>query len=235
MKGIALRARLAEDRAYRRKKLSSAPACVLAALIAVFIVPALASAQSSYLHNLTFEFGGGVTPTVGQTRIDLTTGWNAVAGVGYNLDQELGVRLEFMYNGLGVSSAALRQVNVPAGNAHIWSLTVDPVLRFVNVGPFHTYAIIGGGYYRRTVQFTQPTTAVVNVFNPWWGYFGPVVVPANQVLGTVTKGAGGANAGLGMSVKVGRGTSLYVEARYHYIWTASRATQILPVTFGIRW
>jgi hypothetical protein len=128
-----------------------------------------------------------------------------------------------------------RQVNEPAGNAHIWALKLDPVLRFLNIGPAHVYAIVGGGYYRRTVQFTRATTTVVDIFDPWWGYFGPAVVPENQVLGTVTKGAGGANGGLGASFNVSGHTQHYVEARYHYVWTENRATQILPITFGVRW
>jgi hypothetical protein len=218
----------------RRRLFLSAGGYSVVLAATVLSMAALAFPQNS-LQKFNFELGGGVTPTVGQTSIDLTTGWNAVAGVGYNFDKPLGVRLEFMYNGLGVSNAALRQLNEPAGNAHMWSLTLDPVWRFLNVGPLHVYAIVGGGYYRRTVQFTQPTVAVVDVFNPWWGYFGPAIVPANQVLGTVTKGAGGANGGFGASVNVGGHAQLYVETRYHYVWTANRATQILPITFGIRW
>lgn len=207
----------------------------VAVMATALLLPSLGMSQSTWLNKFNFELGGGVTPTVGQTRADLSNGWNALAGIGYNFDQPLGVRLEFMYDGLGVTNAALRRVDEPAGNAHMWSLTLDPVLRFINVGPFHAYAIVGGGYYRRTVQFTQPTTATVFVFDPWWGYFGPAVVPANQVLGTVTKGAGGANGGLGLSVRVGHHTSMFVEARYHYVWTSNRATQILPITFGVRW
>lgn len=96
----------------------------------------------------------------------------------------------------------------------MWPLTVDPVLRFINIGPVHTYGIIGAGYYRRTVQFTRPTTAVVTVFNSVVGYFGPAICtcPANQVLGTITKGADGANAGLGASIKVAPHASLYIRS-----------------------
>jgi hypothetical protein len=205
-------------------------------LTVLFCAAVWAMPQNSLFQKMTFEVGGGVTPTLGQTSIDLTTGWNAMGGIGYRFDRPLELRLEFMYDGLGVSQTALRRVDEPAGNAHIWSLTLDPVLHLGSVGPFRPYVIFGGGYYQRTVQFTQPTTAVVDIFDPWWGYFGPTLVPANQVLGTVTKGAGGANAGLGLSVKLGQGnTRLFVEARYHYIWTERRATEILPVTFGLRW
>lgn len=201
---------------------------------AVLFAATMGFAQNGIYH-LNFELGGGVTPTEGQTSHDLTTGWNGLAGVSYRFDEPFAVRLELMYNGLGISQSALNRIDVPDGNAHIWSLTLDPVVHLGQVGPFSPYVIFGGGFYRRTVQFTKSTTTVVTVYDPWWGYIGPAVVPTNQVLGTVTRNAGGTNVGAGLSVKVGRGAHLFVEARYHYVWTERRATEMLPITFGVRW
>ncbi|MCU1292783.1 MAG: hypothetical protein JWP08_1633 [Bryobacterales bacterium] len=39
---------------------------------------------------------------------------------------------------------------------------------------------------RRTVTFTQPVLASTFVFDPWWGYYGPALVPASQNVGSVS-------------------------------------------------
>jgi hypothetical protein len=195
------------------------------------------SASDSPEHKWNFNVGGGVTPTVGDISSRLNTGGHFTVGGGYNFTRSLGVTLEYMYTGLGVDRSVLRSLDVPDGSAHIHSITLNPVWRFKTSGRFGGYAIVGGGYYRRTVEFTQPTTAIVTIFDPWWGYLGPAVVPANQVLGSVTSNAGGVNAGLGMTIDLGHsGAKFYSEVRYHYAAThRARNTQILPVTFGIRW
>jgi hypothetical protein len=77
---------------------------------------------------------------------------------------------------------------------------------------------------------------VINVFDPWWGYVGPVVVPAQQILGSTTKDAWGANAGGGISVPLGdSGAAVFAEVRYHFANTKPSSTAIVPVGFGIRW
>ena len=87
----------------------------------------------------------------------------------------------------------------------------------------------------RTIQFTRPTTAAVNFFDPWFG-FGTAFVPADQVIGSFTRHAAGWNAGGGLTFGIGRtGAKIYTEARYHWAGTTGRPIQIVPVTFGVRW
>jgi hypothetical protein len=195
------------------------------------------TASDSPEHRWNFNVGGGVTPTVGDISSRLNTGGHFTVGGGYNFTNSLGVALEYMYTGFGVDRSVLRALDVPDGDAHMHSVTLNPIWHFKTVGRFGGYAIGGGGFYRRTVEFTQPTTAIVTVFDPWWGYLGPAIVSANQVLGSVTSNAGGINAGLGITIDLGHGgTKFYGEIRYHYAAThRARNTQILPVTFGIRW
>src|ERR1700680_2271610 len=59
----------------------------------------------------------------------------------------------------------------------------------------NAYVLLGGGYFRRIVQFTQLTLAQTVVFDPWWGYFGPALISANQVLGTFTSNSGAFDVG----------------------------------------
>jgi len=208
-----------------------------------FILPVLALAvisiaSSGYAqtdHKFNFNVGAGVTPLVGDIRHRLNTGWNISVGGGYNFAPTFGITAEYSYFGLGVDPSVLHALSVPDGNAHVHAVTLNPVWRFKNGERFGAYATVGAGYYRRTVEFTQPTTAIVDVFDPWWGYVGPVIIPTNQVLGSVTSNAGGVNGGLGATVGIKGGVKFYTEIRYHYANTHRSRTQLLPITFGVRW
>jgi hypothetical protein len=203
-------------------------------LSSTLMIPALAQENTQW-HHYNFNFGGGVTPMVGADASRLNTGWNFVAGGGYNFTRSLGIVGEYMVNQSGVSNRVLQQLNVPGGSGNIWSLTANPTLRINPNGRFGGYLIGGGGLYTRTVEFTRPTTAAVDFFDPWFG-FGTAFVPANQVIGSVTRRAAGWNAGGGLTFGLGNmGAKLYTEARYHWADTAGRPIQIIPVTIGLRW
>jgi hypothetical protein len=205
-------------------------------IICVLLLSITLSAQeNTEWHHYNFNVGGGVTPMVGADSSRLNTGWNFVAGGGYNFTRSLGIVGEYMVNQMGVSDTTLRNLNVPGGSATIWSLTANPTVRFNPNGKFGGYLIAGGGLYSRTVQFTRPTTAAVNFFDPFFG-FGTAFVPADQVIGSFTRRAGGWNAGGGLTFGLGHaGAKLYTEARYHWADTEGRPIQIVPVTIGLRW
>jgi hypothetical protein len=60
-------------------------------------------------------------------------------------------------------------------------------------------------------------------------------VPANQVLGSVSDNAFGANGGGGLLFALGdSGVSAFVEVRYHYARTSPTSTTVVPVSFGLR-
>ena len=158
-----------------------------------------------------------------------------MAGGGYNFTRAFGVVGEYMVNQMGVSNGVLQQLSVPGGSGTIWSLTANPTIRFNPSGRLGGYLIGGGGLYTRTIQFTRPTTAAVNFFDPWFG-FGTAFVPADQVIGSFTRHAPGWNAGGGLTFGIGRtGAKIYTEARYHWAGTTGRPIQIVPVNFGVRW
>jgi hypothetical protein len=96
--------------------------------------------------------------------------------------------------------------------------------------------LVGGGWLRRTVEFTQPTLAQTFVFDPWWGYFGPALVQVNQVLGSVTSDAGVFNVGAGINVPLPLPKlHIFIESRYIHGFTESTNTTIVPITVGLRW
>ena len=210
----------------------------LATLFSLFCLLAfgsLAIAQDGPDHRWNFNIGAGPTVPVGSIHSRLNTGWNFSAGGGINLSNALGIIAEFHHDNLGVSDRALRDLNVPNGSARIYSLTINPTLRFGYDQKIGGYIIGGGGWYRRTVEFTQPTTAVVPVFDPWFGFLGQAVIPADQVIGSRTIDTGGANIGAGVTYGLPRGAKFYAEVRYHWMNAGRHDTTMLPITFGLRW
>ena len=95
---------------------------------------------------------GGPIPD--EDRLDL--GFNLNAGAGINFTPQFGIIGEFGFNNLGLSDIALAAANVPGGSTRVYSLTANPIFRFNPRGRFDVYAIGGGGWYRRTVEFTEP-------------------------------------------------------------------------------
>jgi hypothetical protein len=195
-----------------------------------------ARAQTNNFGRWNFDFGGGVTPVLGTANSKLNTGWNITGGGGYNFNDNFGIVAQVMYDGLGVNNSVIQEFQVPGANSHIWGFTLNPEVRFRTSHRLGAYVIGGGGYYRRVINFTQPTTEVVNIFDPFFGYFYPTEVAANQTIGTITKVGWGGNIGGGLTYKLGGGPArFFAEVRYHYIATQPRSIQILPITVGIRW
>jgi hypothetical protein len=187
-------------------------------------------------NHFTVNVGGGLTTITGREAGKLDHGGNLQVGAGYYFNRFFGITGNFMFNQLGITGSELLRLNVPDGNGRVYSFTVDPTLRLPLGQNWSAYLLAGGGYLRRTVEFTQPTLAQTFVFDPWWGYFGPALVPVNQILGSVTSNAGAFNVGGGINIPlpVPR-LHLFVESRYIHGFTDKSNTMIVPITVGIRW
>jgi len=192
-------------------------------------------AQSEY-HHFTANVGGGFSTATGNLSNHLDNGGNLEVGAGFNLNKYLGVLGTFSFQGLGVTRSALDTLNEPDGNARVYTLTVDPKITFPLGSRASFYVLGGGGWLRRTVQFTKPVLAPTYIFDPWWGYVGPIFVPANQVLGSVSQNAGVWDVGGGVNIPLPRtGWKLYVQARFYDGMTADTHTTVVPITVGLRW
>jgi hypothetical protein len=208
------------------------PVCYLAALL--LTVPAVFGQDE--FHRLTLSAGAGLTMITGTDAGKLDHGGNVQLNGGYFFDSHFGITGNFMFSGLGITRAALNNLNVPDGHARVYSITVDPTLRIPLRRGFNAYLLAGGGYLRRTVEFTQPTLVQTVIFDPWWGYFGPALIPANQILGTVINNSGALDVGGGLNIPLpGSGIKAFAEVRYFDGFTSRSSTSIVPITFGVRW
>ena len=93
------------------------------------------------------------------------------------------------------------------------------------------YFIGGGGLYHWRQEFTAPTIAVFNGFDPFFGFF-QEAVPANQILTSYSVNKPGVNGGVGVSFGTRWHAKFYAEARYHRIIFGDNHADMLPVTFG---
>jgi Outer membrane protein beta-barrel domain len=202
--------------------------------LSVFFGTAHSTYAQDEFHHLTFNAGGGYTAVTGGISDRLDHGGHFQAGVGYNLNRYLGIVGTFTFHQLGLTGSALNTIGVPDGNSRVYSITADPKFTIpLGIGQF--YVLAGGGWMRRTVEFTQPTVAQTIIFDPWWGYFGPALIPANQVLGSTSMNAGVWDVGGGFNIPLPRTRmKLYVEARYMNGITSTH-TELVPLTVGLRW
>src|SRR5215469_1137683 len=130
----------------------------------------------------SFEAAGGFTQPVGNTGRHLDEGWNIQGGAGYNFSSYVGAMIQVDYNSFGINSSTLQNLGFPGGDVHIFSATLDPIVHLTPHGHFDVYLIGGGGLYHRYQQFTQPSTATVTVFDPFFGGFFPATVPTTEIL-----------------------------------------------------
>lgn len=100
-------------------------------------------AQSAALQKFTFNIGGGATVPLGELAQRLDNGWHLSVGGGYNFAPQFGVIAEYMYHGMGVTRSTLNAASVPDGNAHIQSVTLNPIVRVNPKGRVDVY-FIGG-------------------------------------------------------------------------------------------
>jgi opacity protein-like surface antigen len=186
----------------------------------------------------TFHTGVGATPLVGDISSRLDTGWHFNAGAGVKVGRAFQATLDYTYHGFNVGRSVLNEFQVPNGNARLWSVTVNPKIQIPTNFVMSPYVIGGVGYYRRTVEFTQPTVAQGLVFDPFFDTFFSVPFVADQVLGRVSRSGIGGSLGGGFEIKLGSGDEnprVFTEARYENADTGRIPTRMVPVTVGLRW
>ncbi len=224
---------------------------------------------SDKLHNadgsnrLAFVAGGGFTLPTGATgrRTNLSYGFKGGAGINFN--RRFGVMAEYNYDHFGIQGRVLnsqqdlynqyildqtgdptQEISGLDGNTHLWSLTLNPTYTFHESDKSSAYVVVGGGFYRKVVNFTIPS--VGTYCDPYYGCY---QVATNQVFDHYSNNAGGINGGIGFTYKPSRfaGERFFAEARYVEVFNSASANSVvslyppanartgyIPVTFGVR-
>lgn len=191
------------------------------------------SAQIS--ERLTFSFGGGPTFPNAEAGERLNIGSNFSLSGGYKFTPQFGLNLDYQFNNFNINRTTLDALEQPDGTTRVWSLTLNPIYRINPEGKLSAYVTGGYGLYGRTIEFTKPTLADVIICDPWWGFCGPVTVPANEVIGSTSVLKSGVNVGGGIAYRLGESRAkIFVEGRAHRMFTSPEATVYTPLTFGIR-
>ena len=193
-----------------------------------------AHAQDDYSRWL-FNIGGGIGFPQGDLGSFVNNGANFVVGGGYNFDRHFGIDTEFMWHDLPINSATKQLLQTPGASARQYAWTFNPMFHFPIRSKLGAYVIGGIGWYHRSGETTTPGTAVI--CDPYWSWwFGCTIGTVNIVTGSSSANAFGENIGGGFTYRLGEShAKLYAEVRYHHALYNRVSTNLLPLTFGIRW
>jgi hypothetical protein len=201
------------------------------------------------MHRLTIEAGAGAAAPAGD-KSSITWGPGFLIGGGINFSHYLAAMLEFQFLDNKVPGAVIAESGATGGHYHIWSFTVDPEIDFFPKSSNDLYAVGGGGFYRKTTNFS------VLEASEYCYYFYCSEGYTPQTVGSFSSNQGGFNIGGGYQHRFGgmygmSRTRLFAEIRYLDVLspaeqgtspsgglnpvTVPADTKLLPITLGIRW
>lgn len=200
------------------------------------------------LSKLAFEAGGGFNAPTSDSSRYITWGGNFNVGAGVHLTKAFSLLAEYQFIDDKLPGALIAETGANGGNAHVWSLTLDPVIDLFPKSNNSIYVTGGGGFYRKVTNFTDPQQAL------YCDYYYCGTVTQNAVVGHFSSNQGGFNIGAGFTHRVGgvygdSNMKLFAEARYLDVLTPASAiapnglgtatvgpdTKLIPVTVGVRW
>jgi opacity protein-like surface antigen len=203
-------------------------------LATIIVLAVVTSAHAQDGSKWLFNIGGGVGFPQGDLSSFVNNGGHFVVGGGYNITRHFAVDTEFMWHDLPINSATKDRLQTPGASARQYAWTVNPIVHFPLGSKLGAYVIGGGGWYHRSGETTTPGVGVI--CDPYWSWwFGCTIGSVNIVTGSRSDNAFGGNIGGGLTYQLGGRAKFYTEVRYHHASYDKVATDILPLTFGIRW
>jgi hypothetical protein len=204
--------------------------------------------RQSYLSHLTYEAGGGANAPTNDSSPYITWGGNFTGGVGYRVDPRVSVMAEYQFIDDKLPGALIAETGANGGHAHIWSLTLDPVIDLFPKSSNSVYVTGGGGFYRKVTSFTDPEETY------YCDYYSCYPGTTNAVVGHFSSNQGGWSVGGGFTHRLGgiygeSKTKLFAEVRYLDmltpavngitpsglgVTTVGSDTKVIPVTLGVR-
>jgi hypothetical protein len=198
--------------------------------------------------HLAFEAGGGANGPTSNTSSYVTWGGNFTVGAGLRMSHHLSLLAEYQFLDNKLPGKLIAETGANGGHAHIWSLTMAPVIDLAPKSTNDLYVTGGGGFYRKVTSFTDPEPA------EYCDYYYCGIVYESTVVGHFSSNQGGWNVGAGFTHRMG-GTyndsrmKLFAEVRYLDVdtpavssspnglgtTTVAAGTKLIPVTLGVRW
>ncbi len=210
------------------------PIRILSAAIAMILFCSLGTVKAQDSSRFNFNIGGGISFPQSNLSNFVNDGANFVVGGGYNLNHHIALNGEFMWNDLPINSATKDFLQTPGASARQYATTFDPMVHTQIGEHFGVYGIGGIGWYRRSGETTTPGVGVI--CDPYWSWwYGCTIGEVNFVTGSISDNAFGENIGGGVTYRLGGGHfKFYTELRYHHAKYEKVSTNLLPLTFGIR-
>jgi len=197
---------------------------------------------------LAFEASAGANGPLGNSSNYITWGGNFTAGGGLHFSRAFSLLAEYQFTDDKLPGNIIAETGANGGNAHIWSLTLDPVIDLFPKSTNSLYVTGGGGFYRKLTNFTDPEES------EYCEYYYCGVTTENVVVGHFSSNQGGWNVGGGFTHKVGGlygdgRMKLFAEVRYLDVLTPAvssspnglgtttigAGTRLLPISLGVRW
>lgn len=204
--------------------------------------------SNNLFSHLTWEAGGGANGPTGDSSPYITWGGNFTLGAGYRIDPHVSLMAEYQFIDDKLPGALIAETGASGGHAHIWSLTLDPVINFFPKSSNSIYVTGGGGFYRKVTSFTDPEQTY------YCDYYYCYPGITNAVVGHFSSNQGGWNIGAGFTHRLGGlygegKAQLFAEARYLDVLTpavngitpnglgvttVAADTKLVPITLGVR-
>jgi hypothetical protein len=181
---------------------------MLKSVAALALSTALFASAAQAQTPVSFGLGGGATLPLGDFGDAAKTGFHGTGLVEFQpASLPVGIRLDGTYHRIGFSD--LFEDVVGEGNWQMITGTLNGVYTFTTAAEskFHPYIIAGGGVYN---------------------------MKANTDVGDEdSETKFGINAGAGFNMGMGS-ASIFVEGRFHNVFTEGSSTNFVPITLGVR-
>lgn len=181
---------------------------MLKGVAALALASALFTTSAQAQTSVQFGIGGGLTLPLGDFGDAAKTGFQGALHAEFApANMPVGFRIEGMYQRLGFSD--LFETAFGSGNWQIISGTANVVYTFQTSeeSTFHPYLIGGAGVYNMKSNFDDFDDDSETKF--------------------------GINGGAGFNVAMG-GASVFIEGRFHNVFTEDESTNFVPINIGVR-
>lgn len=222
------------------------------AVLAVASSLAIAQAAPTYAERDTEDnpvgnvhLGAPIVIPLNPTARAVHLGFGFDVGGGYNFNRHHGLIGDLLWNSLLPTNEALDKLRValndPSLHANVNVTSLSANYRYEwRAKTLGTYFMGGAGLFYRHTSVTKEVVSNTIQCDPTWTWWGfqctSGTVTQNQTIGAWSATAPGYNGGIGFTVRVGDPPyRVYAESRYYYAPNSRINTQMIAITFGIRY